>query len=86
MARSNLYDAHVHRMYAARAAAIGLEIDDRGIGWWGPPRRDLIDSPVDFAWLATQLRAHNDIHVRRAGHPTDVRLLDIIAWMLGRQT
>jgi hypothetical protein len=43
-----VYDAHVHRMYADRAAALALEIDDPGAGWWEALRRDLVDSATDF--------------------------------------
>ena len=81
-----IYDAHVHRTYADRAAALALEIDDPGAGWWEAPRRDLLDSAADFTGSPPQLRADSDIRVRRAEHLTELRLLDIIAWTLGSQT
>lgn len=83
---SNATQTVLDRMYADRTAALALEIDDPGAGWWEAPRRDLLDSAADFAWLAAQLRADNDIRVRRAGHLTELRLLDIIAWTLGSLT
>jgi hypothetical protein len=43
------------RVYADRTAALALEIDDPGAGWWEAPRRDLVDSATDFAWLVTKL-------------------------------
>lgn len=56
-------------MLADRATALALEIADPGAGWWEAPRHDLLDSVADFALLATQLRAHSDIRVRRACTP-----------------
>jgi hypothetical protein len=56
-----------------------------GAGWREAPQQDLLNSAADFTWLATQLRADSDIRVRRAGHLTELRLLDISAWTLGRQ-
>jgi hypothetical protein len=43
-------------VYADRTAALALEIDDPGAGCWEAPRRDLVDSATDFAWLVTQQR------------------------------
>jgi hypothetical protein len=42
------------RVYADRTAALALEIDDPGAGWWEALRRDLVDSATDFAWLVIQ--------------------------------
>jgi hypothetical protein len=60
-----------------------LEIDDPGAGMREAPRREPVDSATDFAWLVTKLRSDSDIRVRRAGHLTVLRLLDIIAWTPG---
>jgi hypothetical protein len=80
---SPIYDSHVHRIYANRAAGLALEIDDPSAGWWEAPRRDLLDSADDFAWLADACRTENDPRVRRAGYLPELRLLDILAWTLG---
>jgi hypothetical protein len=80
-----IYDTHVHRIYQDRAADLRNEIDDPDGGWWEAARRDLLDGADDFAWLASSLRADDDARVRRVGHLTEVRLLDLLAWTLGSQ-
>jgi hypothetical protein len=82
---SNATQTVLDQVYADRTPALALEIDDPGARWWGAPRRDLVDSATDFAWLVTKLRADSDIRVRHVGHLTELRLLDIIAWTLGCQ-
>jgi hypothetical protein len=80
-----IYDSHVHRIYANRAAGLALEIDGSSAGWWEAPRRDLLDSADDFAWLGDACSTDNDVRVRRAGYLPELRLLDILAWTLGSE-
>jgi hypothetical protein len=53
---SNATQTVLDRAYADRTAALALVIDDPGAGWWEAPRRVLVDSATDFAWLVTKLR------------------------------
>jgi hypothetical protein len=41
------------------------------------------DHLVAVEWITTQLSDHQDPEVRRLGRLTSLRLLDILAWMLG---
>lgn len=70
-------DTHVDAVYRQR-------VKDLGGSWWEAVRRDLVDGAADLAWLSTKLRDDDDARVRRAGKLTELRLLDIITWHLGR--
>jgi hypothetical protein len=78
-----IYDTRLHEVYKQRVAALTAEIDDPNSAWWEAPKRDLVEGANELAALMASLAADGDAVIRRAGHLTALRLLDIIAWQLG---
>jgi len=52
--------------------------------WWAVIRDDLIANEVAFKEIRAQLEQHDGEHARRLMQLTDLRLLDILAWRMGR--
>ena len=75
-------DTRVAGVYHHRADrwAATLGIPD---GHWEAVREDLTAGVDDFKQLTTQLAEHPDAAVRRLSRLTNLRLLDILAWMVG---
>ena len=52
--------------------------------WWAVIREDLIANELGIKEIRTRLEQFDDDHSQRLCHLTDLRILDILAWKMGR--
>jgi hypothetical protein len=74
-------DTRVVSIYRRRADTLAatLSMPD---GHWEAVREDLIAGVDDFNWLTTRLCDHQEPSIRQLSRLTNLRLLDILAWMI----
>ena len=81
LAGTHCWDSRVigvyHRQADSWAATLGIPD-----GHWEAVREDLTAGTDDFKRLTTRLCDHQEPAVRRLGQLTNLRLLDILAWMI----
>jgi hypothetical protein len=75
-------DTRVISVYRHRAGICAARLGLAG-GYWEAVREDLTAAAEDFEWLTTRLCDDQDPRVQRLGRLTSLRLLDILAWLIG---
>ncbi len=75
-------DSHVISVYRRRADSWAAKLGT-ATGHWDAVREDLTAAVHDFEWITAQLSDHRDQKVQRLGRLTSLRILDILAWMIG---
>lgn len=75
-------DTRVISVYRRRADSWAATLGTPD-GHWEAVREDLTAGADDFEWLTTRLCDLQEPSVRRLARLTNLRLLDILAWMIG---